>query len=79
MEGRKNCQRLHNYVGTRRLGKITYEDKDQLLIPGNRHIWTSTVQVNGTTYGNGQGETKLDARDRAAGNALPVLQAQFGP
>lgn len=73
----KNCQYLNNYAGKRRLGKVTYENQDQTL-PDNSHLWTSTVQLDGTTYGQGQASTKVEAKGKAAKKALAALKAKFG-
>ncbi|KIL59773.1 hypothetical protein M378DRAFT_168912 [Amanita muscaria Koide BX008] len=65
-------QELHNYVGRLRLGDLKWEDVDK-RIENNRHLWTSIVEINGTTYGKGQGPTKTEARDNAAQQALKAL------
>ncbi|KAM6495214.1 hypothetical protein JOM56_009837 [Amanita muscaria] len=68
--------KTHNYVGRYRLGELTYEDYDELS-PSSRHIWISIVQLDGTTYGQGQGSRKDEAREQAAANALAALQQEY--
>ncbi|KAM6504028.1 hypothetical protein JOM56_000971 [Amanita muscaria] len=75
----KNRQWLNNYVGKRHLGELKYDDHDQIVQPGNKHIWTSTVQIGEIPYGQGEASTKGGARELAAEEALAALKAQRGP
>ncbi|KAM6502878.1 hypothetical protein JOM56_002855 [Amanita muscaria] len=69
----KNRQWLYNYVGSYHLGELTYEDRDQPG-PNVTHNWTSIVQLNGVTFGQGQGSTKGQAMERAAAAAVAAMQ-----
>ncbi|KAF8343210.1 hypothetical protein F5887DRAFT_1075967 [Amanita rubescens] len=62
---------LNNHVRKHQLGAAVYIDKE--ITEGGKYVWTSTIQINGTDKGYGEGSKKADARDKAAKQALANL------
>ena len=79
-------QRLHNYTRKRRIGKPEYNHnpadgswkstvKSECL--GVDRLHKLTIQVDGTDYGVGEGNSIKEADDAAAKQALIFFQVSF--
>ncbi|KAJ8084726.1 hypothetical protein PM082_003503 [Marasmius tenuissimus] len=65
-----NRNALNNYA---QKAGYTLKYDDACAGPQQAPTWTSTVTLNGTLYGTGQGITKAAAQEVAAGAALAYL------
>ncbi|KAF8336120.1 hypothetical protein F5887DRAFT_1078853 [Amanita rubescens] len=62
---------LNNHAGKQKLGKVEYIDEE--IKEGSQRTWKSTVQINGTDMGSGEGSKKAEAKEMAAKQALVNL------